>query len=387
VSKKHESPVNARAIENIFSSKIGPTPRFDESEAAAIAEYQRALTERQWAESIRTLNDDLKHELQLLLAAQDDESLRRTLDLRRPVPPQIVEQSKPQKAHLGALEGLPLPGCGAHLTSPPYTTGDPLVEEVGSNATVNDSGLSLAPGFNVLKTFSQLALPEEGALSLGVGLGKFRIANTVLHTVHPASIEIPFPIGTQPGLLEANRASASIGYFLASIPGTPIGKNTEMNLTVDVTLGDPLKPFYLVIAPVPFLWVQAFGVAHLIVISSHVGGSGVTATASQVRFLEHREAAGGPIFPPIVSREFSMSQKLTLKPGAGWVYVGIEIRLEVQRWFIVTIPPTEDRQGFAIIDLRSSEHNTQNIHYILGPRGPVRVPQISMTFCREQVFA
>jgi hypothetical protein len=73
-------------------------------------------------------------------------------------------------------------GCSSHVASPPFETGDPLDEVYGVDPTIvhdpvfvpasvrGTVGGLAEPGAR--KTFSRLAVPAEGAVSLAVGLGK-----------------------------------------------------------------------------------------------------------------------------------------------------------------------------------------------------------------------
>lgn len=260
------------------------------------------------------------------------------------------------------------------------------MEQVGSDAifvpnqfTATALPSGLLPAAEELKTFSRLAIPSEGELSLGVGLGSFEtITGRVVHLPsesHPQS----FPI--MGGLLEVTRAQASLGYHFA-VPGAPLRRQTDIEVTVDFAVGNPARPFYVVIPPrlgPPI--VQAFGVANVTLLSSSGGEA-----AARTRFLEHREGASGIVGTPVQLREFNISQKLALEAETNWMYIGIEVLLEVQRWFILPPPPAEERPGLAVIDLRSPAHDTHDIHFVLGASGPVRVLRIGTTLCPEPVF-
>jgi hypothetical protein len=196
------------------------------------------------------------------------------------------------------------------------------------------------------KTFSRLALPAEGALSLGVGLGKLR-SNPTSHTIHPPSEEIPGAVVGVPTFLDRNRAEAILFNYLDPIPRAPLDDGEVVHVRVDVSVGDSSRPCYLVSKPqAPPALVQAFGSAHLIVYSSTTD-----VARAHVQFLEHNEGPSGP-FEVTMMRNFSISRQLALAPGTRWVYVGLEIRMSVQRLFIPTAPPLTERAGFAMIDLR-----------------------------------
>ncbi|MGH2534208.1 MAG: hypothetical protein ACRDJW_18220 [Thermomicrobiales bacterium] len=384
------NPADAGAVAKILSSKGAAASRFSDSERGAIAAHHRALADRRWTESLHARSEALHHHA-LLHAVQDQEvgSLRNAVTWG-PVSSQIVEQARPRNARTSGIGQSPI-GCDAHRTSPPYALGDPLQEDVGVGATVLVSDDPVAPVFagvvpdlNNLKTFSQLALPNDGKLSLGVGLGKVRVGANV-YTLHPPAMEFPQTFPIRGGLLEVTNAKASLGYHLAVLPGAPLQVEKLLKVAVDIIVGEQSRPFYLVNPPAmgpPIL--QAFGVAHLVVSSSDGG-----VAEDDVVFLEHREGAFQIFGTPTVMREFSIAQTLTLLPGTRWVYVGIEVRLEVHRWFILPPPPdVEDREGFVMIDLRSPAHNTQPIHHLLAPGGSVNVPHIGMTICRpDEVFA
>ena len=145
-------------------------------------------------------------------------------------------------------------------------------------------------------------------------------------------------------------------------------------------IGQPDKPFYLVIPPPtrePIL--QAFGNAHLLITAPD--GREVR---TETQFLEHRENGQGPLIPPTVLREFTLSQSLRLAAGTSWVHVGLEVFLTVQRYYILPRQPNvADRRGFVGIDLRDPNSQTHAVHSLLRPGGPVVVPRIAMTLCRS----
>jgi hypothetical protein len=244
-----------------------------------------------------------------------------------------------------------------------------------------------------MKTFSQLALPTEGAVSIAVCLGKLE-AGPLGTTIHPPSFEYP-PTWPLFGPMEATYARASLGYYLASLPGGPLTTATTMTVAIDVVVAGTQSPFYVVVPPRqpggPI--VTAFGVAHLSVVSSSGDlnrceyESAKEVGECEVLFLEHREGYNGLFGAPIAMRQFTISQQLTLSPGTSWVFVGVELRLEVDRLFrLEATPPPAERDGFACIDLRSPKNNGPHIHYLLEPHGPVRVPSIKMRWCPADVL-
>jgi hypothetical protein len=380
----HESDGDARVAKQILASKMASRPEFDDSERVALGRFHRALADRQWSQTLRARNEELGHDMLLQLSGDDDEVLRRDVNLRRP-PPRAVEEALPGTAH-DATIGRLAAGCFGHVTPPPYTTGDPLVEEVGPNASVvpgQTKPAAPAGGLaaNGVATFSQLALPTEGALSLGVALGKAPFLAGF--TLYPPAHEYPQTFPVPGGLLEVTSARGNLGHYFACLPGAPLNAAMVADVTVDVTVGVEPRPFYLVRAPAsgpPIL--QAFGVINVV-----VSGSGGETAQHEALFLEHREGASGPLGTPVVSRELAVSRRLNLRRGTTWVYVGVEARVEVQRFFILPPPPAGKREGFVSIDLRSRAPATNPVDHLLDRGGPLKVPRIAITLCPQQVFA
>ncbi len=363
MSRAYKKSRSAKAVVELLSTKAASEPHFNESEQAAIARYLKATADPGWAAKLRTLDSDLRRELALTAQPTTASTLR--------------------------------DWCDDRVISPPYTFGHPLVEEAGNDAKIfppeskeGDGPSSKTQRFVPvgLKTYAQLAVPNEGILSLGVGLGKARAGSW--RTVHPPSKEIPQSFPVPGGVLEVTQARASLGYLATDIPPPPIQGNIALNVTVHVTVGDPPRPFYLFIPPVrgadqtpfPFL-LQAFGSASLVVLTS-----GQAAHGEPTLFLERQETITGPIGSQLELRDLSLSQSLLLERNTRWVFVAVEVRLAVQRWFVLPPPPLSERAGFVMIDLRSPEHSRQVIHSVLGAGGPVRIPQISMTFCPIEIF-
>jgi hypothetical protein len=220
-------------------------------------------------------------------------------------------------------------------------------------------------------------------LSLAVALGKLQITGTT-STLHPPSNEYPQTFPVAGGTLEVTAADATIGYLLlVSIPGHSVPGNRRVELTVDLSVGTSIKPFYLVVPPVqgpPIL--QAFGVADVML----RGSSNETAIADRA-FLEHREGATGLFGTPIVRQQLTLKSSLALEARTWWVYVGVLAHLEAQRWFTLPPPPPIDRSGFVGIDLRVPQHGTHSVHDLLEPNGPVTVRRIELNVCTEPVFA
>jgi hypothetical protein len=372
-----------RPVTDILSTAVR-VPRLDERGRLALARYHRAVADRSWSETARELNEDLQYEIELQRGGEETEALREAVESRRP-PAAAVEPEAPETARRRAI-GRFAAGCSGHVTRPPYTTGDPLSEEVGTDAIVVRDEVAptvmgrMLPSVDDLKTFSQLSVPSEGALSLAVGLGRLPVVGGGF-SLHPPAEEYPQTWPLPGGTLEVTTAKAMLGYAFACLPGAPLDETMVVDVTVDIRVGDRAKPFYLVrpARPPDAPIVQAFGVGHLLVATSDN-----TQAAAEVRFLEHREGALQVFGTPIVRRELAVSRRLTLQPGTNWIYVSLEVRLEVHRWWILAPPPERERRGFAGIDLRSPEQRTYPIHQVLDRAGPVMVPRISLTLCPER---
>jgi len=377
------SGVTPKSVIDLFSAKVHHAPDFNETEMDTIANYVKEISDRERGHD--SLSDDLRYELELFTAAQSDESFRKILDMRRPLPQTITRQDSVESAVPPPVSHL----CNSHITSPAYSFGYPLAEEVGSSVTFLRHPVEAAPSVLAisgllpsvqdLRTYSQLALPNEGELSLGLGLGKSPAIGGTL--IHPASWEATGHPLSPTGFAEVTQARASIGHFFACIPGAPLKQSTEMQVSVDVTVGQVWRPFLLTIPlTIPGSGIlYASGTANLVLLDS----TGQEAQ-QRLKFLEYAWFDGGVASPARGLREFSITRGLTLRPGTVWVYIGIEIFLEVSRLFFPPPPPANERTGFVMIDLRSPNHATKAIHPVFGAGGPVRVPRIRLIFCPEQ---
>lgn len=349
---------------DILSSKATAQPIFTDEEKKTIAGEHGRLVDDLWKQDIDALARELKPQLDLLQAAVSDKSLIRAIEARGlGTNLGVGGQTIALEAHMAHSSALSL--CDGHLTSPPYTSGDPMTEEFGADV-IPLSG----PGD--LKTFSELALPAEGALSVGVSNGNFFES-----TIHPSAED--FVLG------DANSARASIGYYLACVPGAPLQRATRMNVTIDVAVGEPSRSFFLLMVGDPLSpgmgIVGVRGVIYLTLSGSESSGP----QTHTRRFLNSAQNFVGPIdgsMEPL--RNFTVSESLHLGPGATWIYVNVEVRL---RAFRFVFGPVEERKGFSMIDLRSPDHDTHRVNFILEPGGPVRIPKISMTFCPVEVLA
>ena len=372
-------------IDEILKSREG-WRGFTREEAARLVEWHRSAMEP--SPIVDLANDPLVSELSVLGVGADTAALEHVARLRQLRRPQAEAVARPRRSKRGlhTIVEIPFPGCSLVVAPPPYSTGGPLDEQFGADSVVISDDIELGPTSSASsvastgKTFSALALPEVGELSLGVGLGTIR-TSPAFRSVYPPQEEHDSVVGA-PYLLDVSSATANLLHFANPIPGAPLVIKSSVKVTVDVTVGN-VESFYLVdvSGSNPPIYVQAFGSARLVVTSS----TGRVNEAS-IPFLDHKETPQSA-YEVNVLREFSVSQDLKLDVGTKWISAFVAVRLAVQRLFLGGIlkPPVNDRGGFVIIDLRSPAVPTQQIHPILKPGGPIRVSRLAMTFCPEEI--
>lgn len=379
----------AQIIDTILRSTDGRR-KLTDSEAAMIVRRHRNLVDTYNAPTLDAANDPVTRALSQLGAPADREALSQLVRLRRLRRPEPTGPTTFLNAALPTSLTVPVPGS-IIVDTPPYLTGGPLVEQTGADAIDVQDGIAPADAPPVSsagprgKTFSALALPATGDLSLGVGLGTIRTIPTI-RSVYPPSEEFRGAVAALQFLGERTMATGTLVNLTIPVPRAPLLSQTDLSVSVAVTIGNS-QPFYLVDFPppeaLPLIRMQAFGSAHLVLTSS----SGRVAQTT-FQFLNHDQTEAQPGTPTIV-RQFRLGQTMTLAVGTVWVSAAVEVRLTLHRIFTTNFgtPSLNDRAGFAIIDLRSPVVPTHHIHSILDPGGPIHVSQIALTFGAGEVVA
>jgi hypothetical protein len=295
------------------------------------------------------------------------EAQRPTLDLlrdskRRPSLRRALDHVGPRRAlkeevgagvhhalddHIGNLRA----GCDGNLMTPSYTTGEPL-QEVFANNTVD-----LTNTFE-LSTHSDLAIPDQGKLSLGVGIGSFE--NWTHH--------LPFTsLITHPSI---NASTGMLAQYIRFPPAYNTAR-TILTVTVDVIVGDGSSPFFFVEATGP----EPAGVFGELYLTLYEASSAEPHT-EETRFLFHWEDMDGPRPPQTVKRSFSLSESLNLNANSSSALAVIDVYLQAFRY-----EDDPDRNSFAMVDLRSPDHDTHRIHFFVENTGPIFIPRISAILC------
>jgi hypothetical protein len=366
--KKYERPVEGKSIEDLISSKIESLPQnLTEAEIRYIGEQLEKRNDDLHRREMEELTRELKPHLELLGATRDDEHLHRAIRARGPslslLDPGQTDIPKAQLAHRNELLS---PGCNGYLTSPPYSIGSPLIEKVGEPAIPIGEPVNFHTG-------SSLALWEEGLCEVGVAFGKY-----------PGSAIFP---EREFGIDEANHAGASLYEYSFISLGEAFDRGATVKVTVDVEIGDPSKSFFFLI-PAQGPLVGVLGEVTLFLVGQFLNGDNVSPRVRKV-FLFRVEDSQGPITSVEPLRNFTISTTMPLKPDADKVLACVGVSLNAFRLF--GVGPVEEREGFAMIDLRSPDRvnsaiqpSAPEIHSILEPAGPVKIPKISFTYCPLQ---
>jgi hypothetical protein len=378
--KADEKEVTNDAVQRVLSSRAEETQTWDDAAVEVLLRHHRDRAARDRAEKLTSIQDELARAATVGLAAKDD-VLRNALA--------YTQGASKQTAHVAELN-LMLRSCNSLVAAPPYSIGGPLQEEFGIEATtvIEDpeaqpvSGSSALPPdalVGPMRTFSQLAIPGEGAVSVAAALGKVRV-NPFALSVHTPTIEYPWVFHS---VVAETEALGNLGYAVPVVPmpNAPFSHRTRIDVDVDLTIGTEQQPFHLI---VPHSTLQrAFGFVHVNVMLS----GGESGTAAGV-FLEHFTSGKETFGTPTVRWQLRPRASLVLPPGTGSqsMYVGVEAAVVCQQFFFGSAPPpAEDRQGFVGIDLRAPQHGTHAVHTLLGAGGPITVRRIAMRFCPEAV--
>lgn len=244
--------------------------------------------------------------------------------------------------------------CRTVLEIPPYTTGVPTSEQVGPAPT---------GALNVFRSSSRLALPELGAISLGVGNGNLLGLGT-----YPSSTGWLFG--------DANSAQASLLEILP-VPGSPpIVTLGTLYVTADIRVGGSLSSTPVLLLPGSRSstgngLVGVMGTAYLYLYAAGVPGPRV---ASRVFLLSWRAATGD--FEHRFTRNFSVSTSVFLGPGSTWIAAGVSVTLLAFRAGV-----NDPLSGFSGVDLRTPEVPTSGIWLLQPAAGPIRVPRTAFSFC------
>ena len=231
---------DAGVVCRVIDPRVVSAPDWEDIQTEPLAEYQDDLASQRWDDELQGSREILAHEA-LVAQAVEDETLGAALAGQQFAP-------LPTAARLPRDELTPL-GCSSVVTTPPFPIGFPRTEESGPAATIVETGaapnaLFSLPGASAMPTFTQLADPDEGALSLGVALGKLRLSGTA-YSMHPASVEGPGALAYG----EMTFARGGLGY-VAVPSGAPLVHGNRMNVLADLTIGSGPKPYYLLVPPV-----------------------------------------------------------------------------------------------------------------------------------------
>jgi hypothetical protein len=343
-----------------------------------LARYQQHLADQQRSDENRQAQEILAHEASVSMVVED-EALLASLAARR-----FAERSATVPS---TFEDATNVNCSSIVASPPFPIGWPRTQETGVAPIIVETGASpnlaflALPGATIMKTFTQLAVPDTGRISLGVALGKLQLSATT-QTVHPATEVGPGPLAQ---VVEMTNARAGIGYVTAA-PGAPLPVHTPLRVTAELTIGSGPRPFHLLVRPDPEPpragGVTANGVVHVVV----EGSEGDTSDTAG-KFLEHHMLGTVDWLAVPPTRNLSVAGNLLLRPGTRWVYIGIEVLVEVQRYWLFQEPEErlEDRTGFAGIDLRTPALGLPPVHALLQASGPVTLRRLRLSFCPPQV--
>jgi len=304
-----------------------------------------------------------KPSMDLAKVAQDagaDSPLAQSMEaLARGSPILPVQPSDPAAPCRTSLQMHVLPGglCRPPVVEgPPYTIGGPIPEQVGPPATGPSS---------VFRTFSSLAVPAVGKLSVGVANGNLGALGT-----YPSSDGWLFG--------EANIAGANI-LHVASVSGGPYTVPACVHVSVNVQAGHPTMPF-------PYALIEGgsgstgnglvgiFGKMYLELYGANPIGE-VPRRTSHVFVLAWKSRSGIPV-STVFPLNFSMSETLGLRPGSNWVAANIAVRLMAFRAGV-----DDPAGGFSGIDLRAPDEITHGLWFLQPAGGPIQISNLTMTFC------
>lgn len=366
----------SKTTEQILSSKGFPKPQFTKEELAVIAREQTKLIDEDMKREINDFADKvLKPWFDLSTAAQeagqDDPVTKAMADLGRESPlratnvPEFRAAGGPRAALSKAIFSS---HCDLTFLTPPYppdsTFGGPSPEQVGADV----EGLGLG-----YKTRSMLAIPAEGVLSVGVANGRHGNLWT-------------YPSADRWRYGDANSAGANILYIV-DVPYSPFPVYTRMEVAIDVTIGDgsPYAPIGLIRGfedSIGYGVVGVMGIIHLTLVGSMSDGG---PRKDRKKFLcEWGSASTGgsdSAGTSVYENNFSLSATLGMKPGATWSAVTVAVNLLAFRAGV-----DDPSGGWSGVDLRTPDVPTSDIWFGRRAGGPIRIPQMSISFCQHPVF-
>lgn len=351
-----------RSIREILSRKKIPRFRFTTREQRIIAREQARIVDSLMKREVDALATHvLKPWLDLSKAVgetgHDSAFAKAMTKMRQQTLLHLGDFSDPRTPD-GALTTLHKAAsvslCSGILSQPPYFFGNPLTESFGSGTAI--------PGF---KTRSELAIPTEGALSVGAANGRITDDN-----IYPSRDSWLFG--------DANSADANIWHFVS--PEVPLTMATRLEVTVDVAIGETtlINPVGLLSGSPDSFGSGLVGVLGVIYLSVFAKDS-MRSSANRKRFLLRWQSELGNSDSGGSSgylRSFSISQTLNLKPGETFILVIVGARLLAFRAGV-----NDPAGGFSGVDLRTPYSPTHPLWFGQPAGGPIRIPQISLTFC------
>lgn len=367
---KSTSKRKPKSIREILAAKGVPKLELTKAEERIIHNEQEKYVKKLMEREIDELRQLLKPRLDLEKAMQEagpDSPLAQAVKDMSPKARRYAEDHlgfrAPPRAREAASTALRSGKCDVSVLTPPYSKGHPISEEVGDDVTGAHAGS--------FKTSSALAIPSAGTLSVGVANGRW------VHTDWPSSHN--WPGG------DANSARASIFHFLPFSVPEPSGftlKNS-MEVTIDVIVGDPVRP------PVHPFKLEPPSLAGLVgvmgVMSLTLGGDQETwapRTNTKTFLLRTVVPPGATPLPvdDIDLEQFSLSETLVLKPGATWAAVNVLASL---RAFRVGVGVPHGLTGFSAIDLRTQDPSipTHAIAPYQLAAGPIIIDTMCIALC------
>jgi len=285
--------------------------------------------------------------------------------------------------------------CKYNLKSSPYCFGEPTNEILGEKVlSINHDEIVipekefLLPLGNQLYTHKIKSIPQDGKLSMALGLGTSSAYKST-------NVHMPIEI-TQGGpgvfntLMERSTISSSVGEFFSPPCGYSLNKKSTINVQTALEIGDPSKPFFLlaITNPFPQGFLQAFGRVDLILI----GPNGIEKVKSKY-FLNALQFPGSDptIEQEPTKRQLSINNSFELEVGdLPWVYVGISVSLTLTRWWLSIALDSnakenpKNRGGLGLINLLDEEESNQ-VHPALANAGAIKISRITMASCSSML--
>ena len=359
---------NHMSIKEILASKKVETPKaqFTKAEWAVMTrEYKNSIDEHQkravadftnnvvtpWREAIdqaQSLRDAGKADL----VAQVTDAIKETPASSRVMHPQI-------SSNVLRLPHMLPSGCiGTWILEPPYDQGFPI--PVGEEKTTDTIAPGGGPG--IFKATSVLSKPDQGILSLGLGVGRF------FNDVYPAPLEDKFGDG--------NEVEANICHFM-TFPGL-VTKPIRVNVSVGINA--PLARTHRIpttseTATIEDGPVWALANAYLTLFGYPTVGDVQRTTAKRFCVQMWTEMLG--CFFCEDEEEFDISDSLVLAEGAAGLGIIVEVRLTA----FLTGRLDDLTSGFMGAGFRLPSPETHGIWLADTGGGAIRIPRINLTFC------